>query len=132
MKIPANLQTYKSRVWTRAKQVSFSCKSCASKRFTMTANFGEVPEGRTADVAALLQGEMTCCTRKHHGGGPCDKESFMLLMLGMYCDQSIKQSFRHLHRRLSSQPKTENAHPNSEAAHVPSNSRPCDAIRRGD
>ena len=72
-KILANLQTYKCRVWTRAKQVSFSCKSCASKMFTMTANFCEVPEGPTADVAALLQGEMTCCTRKHHGGGPATR-----------------------------------------------------------
>ena len=42
----------------------------------------------------------------------------MLFMHGMYFDQSLKQSFRNLQRRLSRQPKTENAHPNSEAAHV--------------
>ena len=56
----------------------------------------------------------------------------MLFMHGMYFDQSLKQSFRNLQRRLSRQPKTENAHPNSEAAHVLLNSRLCDANRRGD
>ena len=56
MKIPTNIQTYKSRVWTRAEQVSFSTKSCASKMFTMTTDFGEVPESWMADLAALLEG----------------------------------------------------------------------------
>ena len=77
-KILANLQTYKCRVWTRAEQVSFFTKSGASKMFIITENFGEVPEGWMADVAALFEGDMTCCTRKHQGGGPCDKESLVL------------------------------------------------------
>ena len=45
MKIPANLQTYESGVWTRAEPVSFSTKNGASKMFTMTADFCEVSPG---------------------------------------------------------------------------------------
>ena len=57
MKIPANLQTCKSGVWTRAEQVSFSTNHGASNMFTMPADFCEVPEGCMADAAALLDGE---------------------------------------------------------------------------
>ena len=46
--------------------------------FIITENFGEVPKGWMADVAPLFEGDMTCCTRKHQGGGPCDKESLVL------------------------------------------------------
>ena len=56
MKVPANLQTYKSRVWTRAEQVSFSTRSGASNMFTMTADFGAVPDSWMPDWAALLEG----------------------------------------------------------------------------
>ena len=52
----ANIQTYKSRVWTRAEQMSFSTTSGVSKMFTTTADFGEVPESWMADLAALLEG----------------------------------------------------------------------------
>ena len=106
-KILANLQTYKCRVWTRAEQVSFFTKSGASKMFIITENFGEVPEGWMADVAALFEGDMTCCARKHQGGGPCDKESLVLPMLGMYFNGSIEWSARNFQRKQSSPSTTE-------------------------
>ena len=87
--------------------MSFFTKSVASKMFIITENFGEVPKGWMADVAPLFEGDMTCCTRKHQGGGPCDKESLVLPMLGMYFNGSIEWSARNFQRKQSSPSTTE-------------------------
>lgn len=83
---PADVQTYKSRVWTRAEQVSFFCNSGLDQMFIMTDVFTAAPKDWMDDVAALFEGSMTCCSRKHEAGGRCDKESLVLPMLGMYFD----------------------------------------------
>ena len=50
--------------------------------FIMTVAFERVPADWRDDVDALLEGLMTCCTRRHAGGACCDKESLVLPMLG--------------------------------------------------
>lgn len=35
---------------------------------------------------------MTCCSRMHLAGGPCDRESLILPMLGMYFDVCVKNA----------------------------------------
>jgi len=82
----ANLSTYKKRVWTRAEQVSFFCNRGTEQMFIMQWEFEKVPDGWMDDVAALFEGNMTCCSRKHPGGGACDRESLVSPMLGMYFD----------------------------------------------
>ena len=89
---PANIQTYKSRLWRRAEQVSFFCSQGLDSKFIMTEAFERVPADRMDDVAALFEGSMTCCTRRHAGGACCDKESLVLPMLGMYFDLCIRST----------------------------------------
>ena len=81
---PANIQTYKLRLCRRAEQVSFFCSQGLDSKFIMTEAFVRVPADRMDDMAALFEGSMTCCTRRHAGGACCDKESLVLPMLGMY------------------------------------------------
>jgi len=86
----ANAQTYKSRVWTRAEQVSFFCSRGIEQMYIITKEtLQNVPDGWMDDVAALFEGDMTCCSRKHIDGGPCDRESLVLPMLGMYFDVCV-------------------------------------------
>ena len=89
---PANIQTYKSRWWRRAEQVSFFCSQGLDSNFIMTEAFERVPADRMDDVAALFEGSMTFCTRRHAGGACCDKESLVLPMLGMYFDLCIRST----------------------------------------
>ena len=89
---PANIQTYKLRLCRRAEQVSFFCSQGLDSKFIMTEAFERVPADRMDDVAALFEGSMTCCTRRHAGGACCDKESLVLPMLGMYFDLCIRST----------------------------------------
>lgn len=59
-------------------------------QYLIVDEFSPVPNGWMDDVAALFEGEMTCCSRGHLDGAPCDRESLVLPMLGMYFDIRIK------------------------------------------
>eukprot|EP00928_Gymnodinium_smaydae_P098096 TRINITY_DN9046_c0_g1_i1.p1 TRINITY_DN9046_c0_g1~~TRINITY_DN9046_c0_g1_i1.p1 ORF type:complete len:357 (-),score=52.67 TRINITY_DN9046_c0_g1_i1:126-1160(-) len=82
----ANTTTYKQRVWCRAEQASFCFIGNPSMMF-LKEHMGKlprVPPGWIDDVLRVFDGNMTCCTRKHPEAGPCDRESLVEPLIGMY------------------------------------------------
>ena len=62
----------------------------------MASALDEVPTAWMADVAALFEGHMTWCSRRHAAGGPCDNgcdnESLVPPMLRMYFNLRSEQA----------------------------------------
>merc|ERR1712166_822709 len=53
----------------------------------------------------VFSGDLTCCTKKHNGGTqPCDKETLMLPMLGLYTeiyDNRDKPAVKEIYELIS-------------------------------
>lgn len=82
---PSNLESYRSRVWTRVEQVAMFAANGLGKMY--------IAEGdglRKFDMDFLkpsleiFQANMTCCRRKHEHQDYCDKETVVLPMLGLW------------------------------------------------
>eukprot|EP00930_Biecheleria_cincta_P079217 TRINITY_DN6697_c0_g1_i10.p1 TRINITY_DN6697_c0_g1~~TRINITY_DN6697_c0_g1_i10.p1 ORF type:complete len:1153 (-),score=195.89 TRINITY_DN6697_c0_g1_i10:394-3852(-) len=93
--LEANLATYKRRVWCRAEQMAFFCSRGASSMFIKHCVEGmdvePVAESYMQEVSNIFDGEITCCTRKHPGGCPCDRLGLVAPLTGMYFDLHTQQ-----------------------------------------
>ena len=64
-----------------------SKKHYRSERNTLPLDgFGELSFEWIAEAFFIFEGEMTCCRQCHPGGRPCDKESLVAPLLGMWYD----------------------------------------------
>ncbi|CAE7713700.1 unnamed protein product [Symbiodinium microadriaticum] len=81
----ANLQTYKSRVWTRMEQIAhLTAHDLSSMLISSETGLEPVTEQWVRDVVRLFDGEMTCCRLNHHGKDICDKETLVVPLLGVW------------------------------------------------
>ncbi|CAE7701081.1 unnamed protein product [Symbiodinium sp. CCMP2456] len=81
----ANLQTYKSRVWTRMEQIAhMTAHDLGSMLIFSETGLEPVTEQWVRDVVRLFDGEMTCCRLNHHGKDICDKETLVVPLLGVW------------------------------------------------
>lgn len=81
----ANLQTYKSRVWTRMEQIAhLTAHDLGSMLISSETGLEPVTEQWVRDVVRLFDGEMTCCRLNHHGKDICDKETLVVPLLGVW------------------------------------------------
>jgi len=94
---PGNAKSYQTRAWCRAEQTAFFCLNGASNMYLMTAaDFGRVPNGWIQDATKVFDGDMTCCLLNHAGGLPCDRESLVPALLGLYFDLYTKRQSNSL------------------------------------
>lgn len=91
--VPADIETYKKRVWCRTELMAFIC-NCGMNGLYMTVGVDRLEKASKAwmeDVALIFDGDMTCCTHKHPGGKPCDRLSIVPPLIGMYFDLYVKK-----------------------------------------
>lgn len=91
LKTVANVLSYKERVWCRAEQLAFYCFNGRARMFlALLERLEKVPDNWMDDVACVFNGSMTCCSQKHKGGAPCDRQSLVAPLMGMYFDLYTK------------------------------------------
>lgn len=83
----ANLETYKSRVWTRVEQVAHVAAHGLDSLY-IAATGGKrlecASEAWLKDVVDIFSGSMTCCRLEHAHQDHCDKETLVLPLLGLW------------------------------------------------
>lgn len=98
---PTNLHSYKSRIWCRVEQIAHVCSHGLESMFV------KVPDGLTQleeawfqEVVRIFDADMTCCRLKHQGLDHCDKESLVLVLLGLWYKMCASQRGIHMHMGL--------------------------------
>merc|ERR1712100_641180 len=89
MDVLADKESYKSRVWTRAEQFAHFCQHGMENIYLVeyTEKLQPVNDEWMNSVCYVFEGEMTCCRKAHNSGAtPCDRESLVLPLLGLYSE----------------------------------------------
>merc|ERR1719486_1896192 len=90
----ANKITYKSRVWTRAEQFAHFCQHGMGDIYLVEGQekIEVVDQDWMKSVGHVFEGQMTCCRLDHNNGcTPCDKESLVLPLVGLYYELHQKE-----------------------------------------
>eukprot|EP00930_Biecheleria_cincta_P014885 TRINITY_DN12612_c1_g1_i1.p1 TRINITY_DN12612_c1_g1~~TRINITY_DN12612_c1_g1_i1.p1 ORF type:complete len:712 (-),score=115.65 TRINITY_DN12612_c1_g1_i1:185-2320(-) len=81
----ADLETYKSRVWTRVEQVANLISNSKDVIFIWSPEgLSQVGDAWIQDIIGIFDAEMTCCRLKHVNQRICDKASLVKPLLGMW------------------------------------------------
>lgn len=83
--VPSNLETYRSRVWTRVEQVAmFAANGLQKMYIAEEGGLRKYDMDFIAPSLEVFQANMTCCRRKHEHQDYCDKETVVLPMIGLW------------------------------------------------
>eukprot|EP00928_Gymnodinium_smaydae_P063266 TRINITY_DN46907_c0_g1_i1.p1 TRINITY_DN46907_c0_g1~~TRINITY_DN46907_c0_g1_i1.p1 ORF type:complete len:895 (-),score=73.23 TRINITY_DN46907_c0_g1_i1:74-2701(-) len=81
----ADLESYKSRVWTRVEQLAHCAAHGLSTIWVAERDRLElVSTDWVQDIVCIFDAQMTCCRKNHVGSDRCDKESLVLPLLGLW------------------------------------------------
>eukprot|EP00746_Dinoflagellata_sp_MGD_P154400 gnl/MRDRNA2_/MRDRNA2_84785_c0_seq1.p1 gnl/MRDRNA2_/MRDRNA2_84785_c0~~gnl/MRDRNA2_/MRDRNA2_84785_c0_seq1.p1 ORF type:complete len:802 (-),score=151.33 gnl/MRDRNA2_/MRDRNA2_84785_c0_seq1:26-2143(-) len=90
----AGAESYKQRAWTRAEQFAYFCEKGMQDIYHVedTQTLKHISEDWMKSVSFVFEGNMTCCRLNHHNGTtPCDKESLVLPLVGLYHELCMKE-----------------------------------------
>ena len=84
-----NIDSYLSRAWCRMEQFAHACGANTGMMVadgTIEEPLSGVSKIGAEDDGALFvcEGNLTCCHRKHADGNQCDRQAFVVPMLGLY------------------------------------------------
>lgn len=82
---PANLESYRQRVWCRIEQVAMFAEIGIENMFIASdSGLQQLDFNFLSESLAIFDAKMTCCRRKHEQQSYCDKEKLVLPMLGLW------------------------------------------------
>jgi hypothetical protein len=88
----SNLSSVRDRAWTRTEQCAHCVTLGLGHLYTFdSTNLTAADMDWFVNICQIFEGGMTCCRKKHKDGRPCDKESLVQPLLGMYFDLYAKK-----------------------------------------
>lgn len=88
----ADLESYQSRVWTRAEMLSHAIGKGVSSMYVVReqGSLDRMNPAMLRTSAMIFEGEMSCCRNGHNNGTtPCDRQSLVKPLLALYYEALV-------------------------------------------